>query len=173
MVDECVSRGLKAPTFTTDGYTVCATFFLPDGYDTMFDNQHVERLGDDTKSDNQRIERLGNDTKSDNQRVERLGGDTKSDNQHAVRHRNDTKSDKDVTKTISNVVTANGSEKSDIRREKFIDLIKNSPYITYDELQNIFGVSRSTISRDVAILTKAHRIKRTGGTFGGKWVVIG
>ena len=58
------------------------------------------------------------------------------------------------------------------RHLNIIDLIKSNSTITIKELQNILGVSESTLDRDVAMLKKQNKIKRVGSKKSGHWELL-
>ena len=75
-----------------------------------------------------------------------------------------TDSDTDnVAKDVSDV---------DARRNKVLYLMKSSPCITTNQLAKELKVSRPTISRDINYLTSKGLLRREGGDFGGRWVII-
>ena len=58
------------------------------------------------------------------------------------------------------------------RQKKIINLIKDNPQTTAQELSEILKVSSRTIQRDLAKLTKEGYIKHIGTDKDGNWVVV-
>lgn len=141
MIDECVSRGLKAPTFTTDGHSVKTTFFLPSESNVQKGSDNLENV----------IDNLQNDLDSPRNDVETSGNDLDS-----------IVNDSELNEELPKI------EK---RRRILLSLLESKPQITTAELTTLLRVSLKTVSRDIAYLTKQSKLSREGGDFGGHWVV--
>jgi predicted HTH transcriptional regulator len=72
-----------------------------------------------------------------------------------------------------NVVKRNVVKKSrpEKRREKVLDLLRNNPALTIDELVAETGCSKRSISRYTDYLESSGRLLRVGDTFTGHWEV--
>ena len=68
--------------------------------------------------------------------------------------------------------TENGAKKLSVkdRLDKIVQIMREYPNITIDEISNELAVSRRTIVRDISKLTQAGRIKRKGSFKAGEWV---
>ena len=79
-----------------------------------------------------------------------------------------------VTENITENVTENVTEKTtaEKRRDEILRLMKLDKKITYDNLANVFHVSRMTVSRDINLLRSQNRLMREGGDYDGSWIVI-
>lgn len=82
---------------------------------------------------------------------------------------NDPKDIKNVPNSGINVPNSNPISE---RRKKILELLHNNPHTTTDELMEVLGVSRKTVTRDLIHLSKEKKLTREGGSFGGKWVVL-
>ena len=57
-------------------------------------------------------------------------------------------------------------------RNKILDIIKDNPHITKNELLKILDVSDTTIDKNIAYLKKYNYIKRVGSRKNGYWEII-
>lgn len=76
-----------------------------------------------------------------------------------------------VTQNVTQNVTQSVGQKlkpSD-RREKILEIIKNNPKITANDLSKQFNVTDRTIKRDLKVLTDKKIIKYVGSAKGGHW----
>lgn len=76
-----------------------------------------------------------------------------------------------VTQNVTQNVTQSVGQKlkpSD-RREKILEIIKNNPKITADDLSKQFNVTDRTIKRDLKVLTDKKIIKYVGSAKDGHW----
>lgn len=64
------------------------------------------------------------------------------------------------------------SVKDDSKEERVVELIKNNPYITSEELSKSLNVSVRTIKNITKVLTDNHIIKRKDGKRYGYWVIV-
>jgi ATP-dependent DNA helicase RecG len=80
----------------------------------------------------------------------------------------------DVTVNVTDV-TENVTELSsaDKRRKAMIQIMRQSPKITTENVANMLSVSRMTVSRDINYLTSKGILSREGGDKGGIWIVKG
>ena len=73
---------------------------------------------------------------------------------------------KEITKTS---VSQKSKEKS---KEKILQAIENTPYITTSELSQLTGLSISGIEKNLRQLKEQNKIKRIGPDKGGHWEVV-
>ncbi len=57
-------------------------------------------------------------------------------------------------------------------RDRILKLIKDNPKHTAKEMASCLGLSVQAVQKQIAILKKEKRLKRTGADHGGKWEVI-
>lgn len=57
-------------------------------------------------------------------------------------------------------------------KNKILDIIKENPHITKNELLKILDVSDTTIDKNIAYLKKYNYIKRIGSRKSGYWDII-
>lgn len=78
----------------------------------------------------------------------------------------------DTQSDIQNVGQSEGQKlKVAERQSKILEVIKQNAKTTALDLAEIFSVSRKTIERDLAKLTKAGYIKYSGSSKDGQWEV--
>ena len=63
-------------------------------------------------------------------------------------------------------------EKLGENRQKILQLIKNNPDITIQELSRELGISTTAIEKNIKLLKQKGYIKRIGSDKGGSWVII-
>ena len=71
--------------------------------------------------------------------------------------------EKKVTKKVTIKVTIN--------QQKIIDAIKSNPYVTQEELANIVGITKKSITANMKKLQNSGLIKRIGANKNGHWQV--
>lgn len=76
-----------------------------------------------------------------------------------------------IYETISRIIIEQNS-KRDTVQEKIVNLIKENPYITQNEMANKLGITRDGISYNIKVLKENKIIKRIGSTKKGAWKVI-
>ena len=80
-----------------------------------------------------------------------------------------------VTQNVTQNVTQSEGQndgqklKPSDRREKILEIIKNNPKITANDLSKEFNVTDRTIKRDLKVLTDKKIIKYVGSSKGGHW----
>ena len=73
------------------------------------------------------------------------------------------KTEKKVTEKVTVKVTAN--------QQKIIDVIKNNPFVTQEELAEIVGIARKNIVANMKKLQDNGLIKRVGADKNGYWQI--
>ena len=73
------------------------------------------------------------------------------------------KTEKKVTKKVTIKVTIN--------QQKIIDAIQNNPYITQEELADIIGITKKSITANMKKLQDSGLIKRIGANKNGHWQI--
>ncbi len=68
-------------------------------------------------------------------------------------------------------VPVNVTVKISSRQAKILDLIRNDPFLTADNLARIFKVTSRTIKRDIAYLRDKGILSREGSDKSGSWVI--
>lgn len=58
------------------------------------------------------------------------------------------------------------------RQRKMLDLIKENPRMSANEMSEVLSVTQRTIERDLAAMQKQGIIIREGNTSAGHWVII-
>jgi len=76
---------------------------------------------------------------------------------------------KDVVDMVTENVTENVTEK---RLVLIINEIKKNPQVSYEQLSNLLGVTKMTISRDIEKLKQLDILKRIGPAKGGHWQIL-
>ena len=74
------------------------------------------------------------------------------------------KSEKKVTQKVTVKVTVN--------QQKIIDIIKNNPFVTQEELANIVEITRKSVIENMKKLQENGLIKRVGADKNGHWQVV-
>ena len=69
-------------------------------------------------------------------------------------------------------VTEKVTEKVTDIEKRILAILKERPYVTYDEIANEVGVSRKTISQKIKMLKEKGFITRVGSAKKGYWTVI-
>lgn len=83
------------------------------------------------------------------------------------------------TRTIDEIVemekkvTVKVSQKVTVNQKKILGVIKDSPYITQEEIAKIVGISRKSIVANMKKLQESGLIKRVGADKNGYWLVEG
>lgn len=78
----------------------------------------------------------------------------------------------DVTSNVvSNVVSLSQVQLTD-RQKKMVNLIKDNPFISAQEMSVVLSVVHRTIQRDLATMQKLGVLIREGNTSAGHWVII-
>ena len=75
------------------------------------------------------------------------------------------KTEKKVTVKISVKVTVN--------QQKILDVIKENPFVTQEELAQIIGLSRKSIIQNMKKLQENGLLKRVGADKNGRWEIVG
>lgn len=72
------------------------------------------------------------------------------------------------------IVKENEKEKNkkNKRRQAIVGLIRSNPSITVDEIAEKLDVNEKTIRRDLKDLRDNNIIRREGGNYGGRWVIL-
>lgn len=70
-------------------------------------------------------------------------------------------------------VTAKVSVKVTVNQQKIIDVIKENPFVTQDELAQIIGLSRKSIIQNMKKLQGNGLLKRVGADKNGHWEIVG
>ena len=73
-----------------------------------------------------------------------------------------------ITKKITQKITV----KITVNQQKIIDVIKENPFITQEELSKIVGIARLNINKNMKKLQELGIIKRVGADKNGHWEVI-
>lgn len=82
-----------------------------------------------------------------------------------------------ILNTISEIienekrVTANVTQKVTANQKKIMEIIKNNPYVTQEELANIIGITRKSIIANMKKLQEKGFIKRVGADKNGYWQI--
>ena len=69
-------------------------------------------------------------------------------------------------------VTAKVSVKVTVNQQKILDEIKENPFVTQEELAQIFGLSRKSIIQNMKKLQENGLLKRVGADKNGRWEVV-
>ena len=69
-------------------------------------------------------------------------------------------------------INGNLNDKINDRQHRLIELLKDCPTITLNELSVKLGVSPTTAQRDLAYLQKLGIVRREGSRKTGSWVVV-
>ena len=70
-------------------------------------------------------------------------------------------------------VTVKVSVKVTVNQQKILDVIKENPFVTQEELAQIFGLSRKSIIQNMKKLQENGLLKRIGADKNGRWEVVG
>ena len=70
-------------------------------------------------------------------------------------------------------VTAKISVKVTVNQQKILDVIKENPFVTQEELAQIIGLSRKSIIQNMKKLQENGLLKRIGADKNGRWEVVG
>ena len=70
-----------------------------------------------------------------------------------------------------NKVTQKVTQKVTVNQQKILDVIKNKPFITQEELASIVGIARKNIISNMKKLQENGLIKRIGADKNGYWQV--
>ena len=76
----------------------------------------------------------------------------------------------EIIKT-ENKVTQKVTIKVTINQQKIIDAIKKNPYVTQEELADIIGITKKSITANMKKLQNSGLIKRIGANKNGHWQV--
>ena len=74
------------------------------------------------------------------------------------------KTEEKVTKKVNIKVTIN--------QQKIIDTINKNPYVTQEELADIIGITKKSITANMKKLQDSGLIKRIGANKNGHWQVV-
>ena len=74
-------------------------------------------------------------------------------------------------RVVSNVVSLSQVQLTD-RQKKMVNLIKDNPFISAQEMSVVLSVVHRTIQRDLATMQKLGVLIREGNTSAGHWVII-
>lgn len=78
----------------------------------------------------------------------------------------------DVTSNVvSNVISLSQVQLTD-RQRKMLDLIKENPRMSANEMSEVLSVTQRTIERDLAAMQKQGIIIREGNVKSGRWVIL-
>ena len=69
-------------------------------------------------------------------------------------------------------VTAKVSVKVTVNQQKILDVIKENPFVTQEELAQIIGLSRKSIIQNMKKLQENGLLKRVGADKNGRWEVV-
>ncbi len=87
-----------------------------------------------------------------------------------------TREENDLETQNFNIILDNTSkgvkEKKNKRKQGIIGMMISNSKITIETLADKLDVSKKTIKRDISELQQHGIIKREGGDFGGRWVVL-
>lgn len=72
---------------------------------------------------------------------------------------------------MTNVVSLSQVQLTD-RQKKMVNLIKDNPFISAQEMSVVLSVVHRTIQRDLATMQKLGVLIREGNTSAGHWVII-
>ncbi len=70
-------------------------------------------------------------------------------------------------------VTVKVSVKVTVNQQKILDVIKENPFVTQEELAQIIGLSRKSIIQNMKKLQENGLLKRIGADKNGRWEVVG
>ena len=70
-------------------------------------------------------------------------------------------------------VTVKVSVKVTVNQQKILDVIKENPFVTQEELAQIIGLSRKSIIQNMKKLQENGLLKRVGADKNGRWEVVG
>ena len=76
-----------------------------------------------------------------------------------------------MTNVVCNVVSLSQVQLTD-RQKKMVNLIKDNPFISAQEMSVVLSVVHRTIQRDLATMQKLGVLIREGNTSAGHWVII-
>ena len=76
-----------------------------------------------------------------------------------------------MTNVVSNVVSLSQVQLTD-RQKKMVNLIKENPFISAQEMSVVLSVVHRTIQRDLAAMQKMGILIREGNTSAGHWVIV-
>ena len=78
----------------------------------------------------------------------------------------------DIMVKFKALQSAKVTEKVTDIEKRILVILKERPYVTYDEIANEVGVSRKTISQKIKMLKEKGFITRVGSAKKGYWTVI-
>ena len=70
-------------------------------------------------------------------------------------------------------VTVKVSVKVTVNQQKILDVIKENPFVTQEELAQIIGLSRKSIIQNMKKLQENGLLKRIGADKNGRWEIVG
>ena len=70
-------------------------------------------------------------------------------------------------------VTVKVSVKVTVNQQKILDVIKENPFVTQEELAQIIGLSRKSIIQNMKKLQENGLLKRVGADKNGRWEIVG
>ena len=70
-------------------------------------------------------------------------------------------------------VTVKVSVKVTVNQQKILDVIKENPFVTQEELAQIIGLSRKSIIQNMKKLQENGLLKRIGAAKNGRWEIVG
>ena len=70
-------------------------------------------------------------------------------------------------------VTAKVSVKVTVNQQKILDIIKENPFVTQEELAQLIGLSRKSIIQNMKKLQENGLLKRIGADKNGSWEIVG
>lgn len=76
-----------------------------------------------------------------------------------------------MTNVVSDVVSLSQVQLTD-RQRKIVNLIKENPFISAQEMSVVLSVVHRTVQRDLSAMQKLGILIREGNTSAGHWVVI-
>ena len=77
----------------------------------------------------------------------------------------------DIMVKFKALQSAKVTEKVTDIENRILVILREKPYVTYDELANEVGVSRKTISQKIKVLKEKGIITRMGSAKKGYWVI--
>ena len=74
--------------------------------------------------------------------------------------------------TLQNTETESAQKSTQKSTQKIIDMIRENPYVTTQEMAESIGIIRRTVAKHIKSLQERNKIKRIGPDKGGHWEVV-
>ena len=74
--------------------------------------------------------------------------------------------------TLQNTETESALKSTQKSTQKIIDMIRENPYVTTQEMAESIGIIRRTVAKHIKSLQERNKIKRIGPDKGGHWEVV-